>query len=239
MSVRPERLLFAALSAALIPAGASAQSVSREESAAVLARVSGLYAPAAAARGARLRLRLRWENDAVDAKSKRDGNVYLIDVYGGLARHPAMTADALALLACHEIGHHFGGAPKMRTGRHRWGSTEGQADYFATLKCLRRVLADADPAAAGQADPFVRTECGKAFASARARGIRTRSAMAGLAAARLFHDEVGAVGARPLCWYRPPGRRPIVRLPIGIRRFRSPSHPALSSLQAGPSWDGR
>jgi hypothetical protein len=57
----------------------------------------------------------------------------------------------MALVVCHEIGHHIGGAPKKgqssgegggwwggQVGGLSWPSNEGQADYFATLKCLRK-----------------------------------------------------------------------------------------------------
>jgi hypothetical protein len=44
---------------------------------------------------------------------------------------------------CHELGHHFGGAPKNfrgRSERRSWSSAEGQADYFASNKCMPKLI---------------------------------------------------------------------------------------------------
>lgn len=82
----------------------------------------------------------RWNDGTVDAYATRDTqNNPVIVMNGGLARHPLMTRDAFLLLICHEVGHHLGGAPKIfrgNSGLRGWSSAEGQADYFATSKCL-------------------------------------------------------------------------------------------------------
>lgn len=82
----------------------------------------------------------RWSDPTVDAFATRDdSNNAVVVMNGGLARHPLMTKDAFLLLICHEIGHHLGGAPKMlrgTSGLRGWSSAEGQADYYATSKCL-------------------------------------------------------------------------------------------------------
>lgn len=82
----------------------------------------------------------RWSDATVDAYATRDDdNNPVIVMNGGLARHPQMTKDAFLLLICHELGHHLGGAPKIlrgNSGLRGWSSAEGQADYFATSKCL-------------------------------------------------------------------------------------------------------
>lgn len=62
-----------------------------------------------------------------------------IYVTGGMIRHPLITKDGIALVLCHEIGHHLAGKPKhKRYFTDSWASAEGQSDYFSTLKCLRR-----------------------------------------------------------------------------------------------------
>lgn len=82
----------------------------------------------------------RWSDSAIDAYATRDDlNNPVIVMNGGLARHPLMTKDGFLLLVCHELGHHLGGAPKIlrgNSGLRSWSSAEGQADYFATTKCL-------------------------------------------------------------------------------------------------------
>jgi hypothetical protein len=82
----------------------------------------------------------RWSDPTIDAFATRDdANNPVIVMNGGLARHPLMTRDGFLLLVCHEIGHHLGGAPKIlrgNSGLKSWSSAEGQADYYATSKCL-------------------------------------------------------------------------------------------------------
>lgn len=68
---------------------------------------------------------------------------YNVEIYKGVRYHHLMTPDAYALIACHEIGHHLGGFPQKR-GSY-WAAVEGQADYYANLKCLRRYLKDGPP----------------------------------------------------------------------------------------------
>ena len=62
---------------------------------------------------------------------------------GGLARHKHVTKDGFTLIVCHELGHHFGGAPTY-DGETAWASNEGQADTFSVSKCLRRLWEKAD-----------------------------------------------------------------------------------------------
>ena len=88
----------------------------------------------------------QWYDPTVDAHATRDDdNNAVVMMNGGLARHPLMTRDGLLLVVCHEIGHHLGGAPKSFRGTSNlrgWSSAEGQADYFATTKCLPRIFSD-------------------------------------------------------------------------------------------------
>lgn len=111
-----------------------------------------------------------WEDLEINAYAHRSKGekIFSIEIMGGIARHPLMTKDALALVICHELGHHFGGAPKKSPieiikperpekndrlklfgiGKPKkpktipnWSSTEGQADYYASTKCMKRYLA--------------------------------------------------------------------------------------------------
>ncbi len=96
--------------------------------------------------GKKLIINNKWAEPTVDANATRDENLNpVININGGLARHPQMTRDGLMLLICHEVGHHLGGAPKSFRGNttiRGWSSAEGAADYFATTKCLPRVFGD-------------------------------------------------------------------------------------------------
>jgi hypothetical protein len=53
---------------------------------------------------------LLWNVPTINAQAWRLGNHLRVTVYGGLARHPAMTACGLSLMLAHETGHHLGGA---------------------------------------------------------------------------------------------------------------------------------
>ncbi len=87
----------------------------------------------------RLRILGQWETERLEASARREedrhGQLAVITVGGGLARHPRMTEGALALVICHEIGHFLAGKPAFKRF-----STEGQADYFAAASCMRRFL---------------------------------------------------------------------------------------------------
>lgn len=67
----------------------------------------------------------RWETDQVI-------------VYGGASGLNGGSEDSFALILCHEVGHLYGGQP--------WGddhnklSLEGQADYWSTSECFKRVV---------------------------------------------------------------------------------------------------
>ncbi len=78
----------------------------------------------------------------VAASADRSENDWNISILGASSLHPKMTNDAFVILLCHELGHHFGGAPrKIETdGKIRWSSVEGQADYYATAICAKRIF---------------------------------------------------------------------------------------------------
>jgi hypothetical protein len=98
------------------------------------------------AMGKKLIIELNWENERVNASATRDdANNPVVIVFGGMARHNEMTRDGLVSILCHELGHHMGGAPKKYRGRSKkrsWSSAEGQADYYASTKCLPLLFND-------------------------------------------------------------------------------------------------
>jgi len=85
----------------------------------------------------------RWHEAKVNAHATRDPKRNpVIVLLGGMARHPEMTKDGLLFILCHELGHHLGGAPKKFRGSsslRSWSSAEGQADYFASTKCMKKI----------------------------------------------------------------------------------------------------
>lgn len=111
--------------------------MTQEKFEAIIKRVSDVYAPIVKSKGAKLVMINNWDDDTVNAYADRSGNTWNVSMFGGLARHPQTTDDGFMLVVCHETGHHLGGAPKY-TGD--WAANEGQADYFGSLKCMKRVL---------------------------------------------------------------------------------------------------
>jgi hypothetical protein len=150
---------------------------------AVLTRVESLYAPIFAAKGKKLRVNRKWPDDTVNAGAMQFNNTWVINMYGGLARHKAVTAEGFALVACHEIGHHIGGYPKTDAV---WPTNEGGSDYFATLKCLRRVFTGNEDTS--KLDPVAVKACRAAHAAESERKLCEAGAMAGMSIAALFKD---------------------------------------------------
>lgn len=116
--------------------------------------------------------------------------ISIVSMFGGLARHPLMTPEGLIIVACHEIGHHLAGYPRYGNNA-QWAATEGQSDYFATSKCARKVFRaigkNAIWAQRANVSFEVRNSCARTFgATTEEGGICMRSAMAGLALARVL-----------------------------------------------------
>jgi hypothetical protein len=161
--------------------------LSQEQFDAVLDAVEAVYAADVAERGGRLVIERLWDDPTVNAKAKRNGQSYIIQMFGGLARHWTVTQDGFALVACHELGHHLGGWPRKRP-RHIF-SNEGQADYFANLKCLRRVFShplSASFTRALEENPVASRACSASFARAEDRALCLRGALAGISIANMF-----------------------------------------------------
>lgn len=99
---------------------------------------------------------ISWNDNQFQAGARiiEETNEMEMMVTGAVARAEGITRDAIELVLCHEFGHVVGGAPK--TGRKmKWehkegfafyghGTYEGQADYFATLKCFRSLHGNSD-----------------------------------------------------------------------------------------------
>lgn len=165
----------------------------------VINTIEKIYKPVVAAQGRVLQINRLWTDATVNANASQSGNKDVLNMYGGLARHEAVTMDGFALVVCHELGHHLGGAPR-KGGFSSWASVEGQSDYYANLKCLRQVFAE--PAAAAftrtkDSDAVAQQECDAAFTAPADRAVCLRAAMAGKSVARLFmalHNETVAPG---------------------------------------------
>jgi hypothetical protein len=156
----------------------------------VIDKVEKVYRPIVEELGKKLTISRLWDDPRVNAGTLRSGREWILRMYGGYARHPLVTEDGYALVMCHELGHHLGGSPKKYLGGNepRWPSTEGQADYFATLKCLRRIFRhenNKEIVAKLPVPTFVSEQCALPFPNDWERALCIRTAMAGISVANI------------------------------------------------------
>lgn len=154
-------------------------------------RVSSVYEPIVAEKGGKLIMNNRWDDATVNASAQQSGKNWQVNMYGGLARHPLVTVDGFMMVVCHELGHHIGGAPRKGGWGSAWASNEGQADYFAGLKCMRRVLEKEDNIAVVskmEIDADATAKCESIYKSASEVALCQRISMAGKSLAMLLGD---------------------------------------------------
>lgn len=168
----------------------SISTIDEAEFNAVIDKVIAIYEPIIAQLGGKLKVERNWTDGTVNAYASRRGGTWNVAMFGGLARHQTITSDGFALVVCHELGHHIGGAPKKASFWSTWASNEGQSDWFATAKCLRRVFrAEANSAqviAQLNVPKVVVDSCAAQFSTQEDQLICQRGAMAGLSTAKLF-----------------------------------------------------
>lgn len=177
-----------------IPVGMelSAGGITEVEFNKVIDEVIAFYEPIIKSKGGELKMNRLWTDGTVNASAQRQGKTWVVNMYGGLARHSITTRDGFALVLCHELGHHLGGFPKTGgiLGGNAWASNEGQSDYFATMKCFRRVYEKADNAAAISTMTIPSTmklACSDKFKSATEINLCLRGAMGGQVLANLLN----------------------------------------------------
>ena len=154
----------------------------------VLDKIETHYAPIVKAKGGTLYMNRKWTDATVNASATQMFGYWAVNMYGGLARHDAVTEGGFALVACHEMGHHLGGAPKLNgwmqwLGMGKWATNEGGADYFATLKCLREVMPQADTRGL---EALASSACASVHRTNEARAACEAGAAAGKSLAGLF-----------------------------------------------------
>ena len=145
---------------------------------AVITKVAKYYEPIVKAHGGVLKVNRLWKDGTVNASAERDGNTWIVNMYGGLARHRVVNEDGFTLVMCHETGHHLGGYPII--SGDDWASNEGQSDYFATMKCFRRINEKANNVkrlSQAQVPAIVKEACSKQFKSADEIALCARNSM--------------------------------------------------------------
>ncbi|MGE3974634.1 MAG: hypothetical protein AB7F59_08925 [Bdellovibrionales bacterium] len=154
---------------------------------AVTDAIVAIWAPLAQRHGATLVANKLWTNPTVNANANQRGNVWTINMYGGLARRPEVTLEGYALVVCHELGHHFGGYP-FYPPNLPWASSEGQADYFATQICGKMIW---EKAIFGRfnlrtVNPYIRAKCDSNYTRNWERRVCYRNIAAGHSLATLL-----------------------------------------------------
>lgn len=155
----------------------------------IIDKVADVYAPIIRGKKGTLKVNRKWSDGTVNASAQRSGSTYIVNMYGGLARHNDVTDDGFALVICHELGHHLGGAPKVKRFFSTWASNEGQSDYFASAKCFRKVYENDDNVAivAEMDVPATATKkCTEAWGSQEDIALCQRAAMAGKSLSKLL-----------------------------------------------------
>jgi hypothetical protein len=192
-----------------------------------LNRLERHYGPMLSDRGINLQINRLWSDGTVNSDTTESGSVWEINSYGGLARYPGMSAAGYTLVACHELGHHMGGAP-IYTGQG-WPSVEGEADYWSSMKCMKdlgyspaqiraaeMVLAKTLARLGGERLPSLstpdRSKVSRTYEDHPAAQCRLDTYESGLvcnASGNMSKSDprVGScysgAGARPRCWFKP------------------------------------
>jgi hypothetical protein len=164
-------------------------SMTEPEFLAIVAKVEKQYTDVVAAKGGKLVMVNAWDDGTVNAYANQEAGEWQVHMFGGLARHPLTTNDGFALVVCHELGHHLGGAPKYGGSGNQWASNEGEADYWGATKCLKKVLEKEDNIAVVakmNLDQEAVKKCELVYKSAAEVALCERVSMAGKSLAQLL-----------------------------------------------------
>ena len=132
-----------------------------------------------------------WNDSTVNAQAYQEGNIWYVDMFGGLARRPEITFDGFAMVLCHEVGHHLAGFPFVED----WAANEGQSDYFAMQACAKNIWKD-NPTVK-TIDPIAKKYCDQY--SPEDLNLCYREMNAGYSLAKLL----GALGGSPVSFATP------------------------------------
>ncbi len=134
--VEPHEFMFSQMKGFSSGESVSVSGITKEAFEETLTRVKDHYMKDFEAHGLEVDFTMDWANGWYNAQTGWAGAKKVRFFFSGeLARGKYMTTDALTYVACHEMGHHFGGFPKKN-----WSTAEGGADYFAALKCMRAIF---------------------------------------------------------------------------------------------------
>lgn len=152
----------------------------------IIDQIEAVYAPLVAeTHGAELSVNRLWRDSTVNASAIQWGDSWELNMYGGLARRPEITADGFTMVVCHELGHHLAGYPFANS----WAANEGASDYFATLSCGRLLWKDDEETNATfrkTVDAYPKAQCDQVYKTIPEQNLCYRLMMAGRSTADLL-----------------------------------------------------
>ncbi len=126
--------------------------------------------------GGKLKFTLKESTDSPNAfAAKRADGTWEVTVVETLLSLKEQTKSTLGIILCHEIGHFLGGepyvvgiqlTPAVRSRAPKKMSCEGQADYFATSDCIKKLslkLPDLFSDNQGLLNPSMAEECNQNY----------------------------------------------------------------------------
>lgn len=152
------------------------------------AQAQAFYGPIVAVHGGELKIVANWDDATVNAYASREGKVWKVAMFGGLARREEITPDAYSLVIGHEIGHHVSGFPFYPNQGWKAGC-EGNADYFSTLSYGKQLWKnDLETNAEFEAvvHPLAKADCDGAWQKVEDKHLCYRLTVAGKSLADLL-----------------------------------------------------
>ncbi len=163
--------------------------IKRSDFVEVINKIDNLYRPVIEELGVKFTIHDLWDDGKVNASARKEPKEYQLKIYGGLARFEPVSKDAFILVLCHEIGHLLGGAPTWKP--YNFVSSEGQADYYSTLKCFRKYMKsenNADFLKNKAIHPVALEGCDNSFQIKENKDICLRSSLAAQGLARVVAE---------------------------------------------------
>jgi len=159
----------------------------------IIDQVIGTFSPIVRLHGGELKAEYLWNDSTVNAFAYREGNDWILMMYGGLARRKEITPDGFSLAVCHELGHHLGGYPFEGTLQDSppWAASEGEADYFAAHTCAPAIWGrdvQGNAIHRSTVDPTAKGVCDRAYSYQVQRDLCYRIADAGQSVANLLNQ---------------------------------------------------
>jgi hypothetical protein len=137
-----------------------------------------------------------WADKRFAAEVKDDLDWWVILPSAGMLAVPEVDRDLFTLMTCHEFGHLLGGFPYTRRGI----ALEGQADYFASQICLKRIWRDdfeANRAAGMELPEPIKTDCDLAWSRELDRALCYRISKTALQFGEVTRTLFKIFGIRP------------------------------------------